>query len=225
MVANAALTTAHLTQRPKSDCLRNCGELESIPYPFGTEAGCFLHKDFLITCNSTHYNPPIPLLRKSNIQVTNITMEGRLQVQSYVSKDCYDGNDKNTYNKISLAIGRQYTISDTQNKFTVIGCDSYGYIDGKIGDKKYSAGCISSCNRLEDVTNGSCSGFGCCQIDIPNGLKGIAVKAYSFDTHEKVSQFNPCSYAFVIEASRFNFSSSNLSATITEEVLIGQSWS
>ncbi|KAK2638672.1 hypothetical protein Ddye_026467 [Dipteronia dyeriana] len=217
MVANAALTTAQLDQRPKPDCLRKCGELESIPYPFGTEDGCFIHEDFLITCNSTDNNPPMPLLQKSNIRVTNITMEGRLQVQSYVSKDCYDGNGKNTNNTPSLTMG-EYTISDTQNKFTVIGCDSYGYLRGTIDEKNYIAGCISSCDRLEDVTNGSCSGFGCCQIDIPKGLKGIKAKAYSFNTHEKVSQFNPCSYAFVIEKSRFNFSSSNLSATITKEI-------
>ncbi|KAK0599916.1 hypothetical protein LWI29_009813 [Acer saccharum] len=218
IVANAALTTTQLAQRPKPDCLRNCGELESIPYPFGTEPGCYLNEDFLITCDSTHYNPPIPFLWKSNLNVTNITMDGRLQVQSYVSRDCYDDKGNITIkNEPSLYMGK-FTISDTKNMFTVIGCDSYGYIQGTIDEKNYSAGCMSSCDRLKDVINGSCSGFGCCQIEIPKGLKGIAVEASSFNRHEKVWQFNPCSYAFVVEGSRFNFSSSNLSATITETI-------
>ncbi|KAK0594525.1 hypothetical protein LWI29_005668 [Acer saccharum] len=207
-------TTTQLAQLPKPDCIRKCGELESIPYPFGTEAGCYLNEDFFINCSNTD-NPPIPFLGISNIRVTNITMDGRLQVQSYVSRDCYDEKGNNTRTTAILGMG-QYTISDTQNKFTVIGCDSYGYIQGTIGEKNFSAGCGSSCVRQEDVTNGSCLGFGCCQIEIPEGLKGIAVQASSFDNHAKVLQFNPCSYAFVIEGSRFNFSSSNLSATITE---------
>ncbi|KAK3218132.1 hypothetical protein Dsin_012102 [Dipteronia sinensis] len=212
MVANAALIA-------KPGCRKECGELDSIPYPFGTEAGCYLNETFLINC-STRYSPPRPFLRKSNILVTNITMEGRLQVQSLVSKDCYRKNNKTPAN---FRIG-QFSISETQNKFTVIGCNSYGYIRGKIGEKNYSAGCISSCERPEDVTDGSCSGFGCCQIDIPEGLKRIRVEANSFKSGQNVSQFNPCSYAFVIEASQFNFSSSNLSSTIAKRVPTAVDW-
>ncbi|KAK0602581.1 hypothetical protein LWI29_034953 [Acer saccharum] len=228
MVANAALTTTQLAQRPKPadspDCLRKCGELESIPYPFGTEYGCFLNKDFFINCKYSDNKPPIPFWGDSDIRVTNITMDGQLQVQSNVSIDCYDEKGNKTLITASSLYMDQYTISDTQNKFTLIGCDSVGYIQGTIGKKNYSAGCISSCDRLEDVTNGSCSGFGCCQIDIPEGLKGIEFQAYSLNNHTNVSQFNPCSYAFVIEDSRFNFSSSNLSATFTETVPTAVDW-
>ncbi|KAK0594584.1 hypothetical protein LWI29_036722 [Acer saccharum] len=220
IVANAALTTTQLAQ---PGCVRKCGELESIPYPFGTEADCYLNENFFINCSNTDNNTPIPFLWHSNIRVTNISMEGRLQVQSYVSTNCYDDKGNNTNSTSSLDMG-QSTISDTQNKFTVIGCDSLGIIGGTIGEKNYSAGCISSCDKLEDVTNGSCSGFGCCRIDIPKGLKGIAVVASSIYEHKKVFQFNPCSYAFVIEGSRFNFSSSNLSATITETVPTAVDW-
>ena len=74
------------------------------------------------------------------------------------------------------------------------------------------------------MINGSCSGFGCCQIDIPEGLKRIKVQAYSFDNHTNVLQFNPCSYAFVIEGSQFNFSSSYLSAAFTETVPTAVDW-
>ena len=66
---------------------------------------------------------------------------------------------------------------------------------------------MSLCNRIEDVVDGSCSGFGCCQIQIPDGLKNIDVSAYSFTNHSNVSDFNLCSYAFVVEESQFEFSS------------------
>ncbi|KAI9186529.1 hypothetical protein LWI28_018207 [Acer negundo] len=220
-VANAALTTTQLA-KPKPDCLRKCGDLE-ILYPFGTEAGCFLNEAFLITCNSTHYNPPRPFLRKSSsLVVTDITIDGRLQVQSYVSKNCYDEKEMTRNNPANLRIGR-FAISDTKNKFTVIGCDSYGYIRGTIGEKSYSEGCISWCERRDDVTDGSCSGSGCCQIDIPKGLKQIKVQAYSFKNHSNVLRFNPCSYAFVIEDSQFHFSTRNLS-NLTKKVPTAVDW-
>ncbi|KAK3198552.1 hypothetical protein Dsin_021967 [Dipteronia sinensis] len=128
-------------------------------------------------------------------------MEGRLQVQSFVSGDCYDENGNNNGSNLSTLHMGQYTISDTQNKFTVIGCDSYGYIRGKIGEKNYSAGCISSCDNLDDVTDGSCSGFGSCQTDIPKGLKELKSRPIAL-TEVKI----------------------NLSATITETVPTSVDW-
>ncbi|KAK0600470.1 hypothetical protein LWI29_015340 [Acer saccharum] len=222
MVANASLTTDY--QIPKPGCRTECGELKSIPYPFGTEPGCFLNKDFLIDC----INNSIPLISfpagnaSSSLIVTNISMEGQIQVQSFVSEDCYPKTGEININWTSLLVGES-TISDTKNKFTVIGCGSYGYLRGKIDGKSYSAGCMSTCERIDDVPNGSCSGFGCCQIGIPKDLKQIRVKAYSFAKQENVSYFHLCSYAFVIEDSQFHFSSSNLSG-ITETVPTAVDW-
>ncbi|KAK0599103.1 hypothetical protein LWI29_002410 [Acer saccharum] len=222
MVANASLTTDY--QIPKPGCRTECGELKSIPYPFGTESGCFLNKNFLIDC----VNNSIPLISfpagnaNSSLIVTNISMEGQIQVQSFVSEDCYPKTGEINGNWTSLLVGES-TISDTKNKFTVIGCNSYGYIRGKIDGKNYSAGCMSTCERIDDVTNGSCSGFGCCQIGIPKDLKQIRVKAYSFAEQENVSYFKQCSYAFVIEDSQFHFSSSNL-YSITETVPTAVDW-
>ncbi|KAL5738572.1 hypothetical protein ACOSP7_031333 [Xanthoceras sorbifolium] len=224
MAANAAPTPPQLAQVPP-DCPTICGDLQ-IVYPFGTKDGCYLNKAFLITCNHTHYNPPKPFLRESTIVVTNITLEeGRMQVESLVSKDCYLKNgtmtDDSIYTYFSI---NQFTISHTKNKFTVIGCESYGRIKGKIGRKNYSEGCISECKNKDDVTDGDCSGSGCCQIDIPKGLQEIKVRSSSFNNHSKVWQFNPCTYAFVIEESQFRFRSSNLSNT-TARVPTAIDWS
>ncbi|KAL5805087.1 hypothetical protein ACOSQ3_031887 [Xanthoceras sorbifolium] len=223
MAANAAPPPPQLAQA-KPGCPTTCGGLQ-IVYPFGTKRGCYLNKAFLITCNYTYY-PPKPFLRQSTtVVVTNISLEeGRLQVQSLVSKDCYHKNGTKSESTVtSLTLG-ELTFSDTQNKFTVIGCDSYGRITGEIGSKHYSKGCISECNYKDDVTDGDCSGSGCCQIDIPKGLNGIEVSASSFNNHSNVWQFNPCTYAFVIEDSQFRFGSSNLSNT-SESVPTAIDWS
>ncbi|KAE8659006.1 Detected protein of unknown function [Hibiscus syriacus] len=63
------------------------------------------------------------------------------------------------------------------------------------------------CNRFEDLVYGSYSGFGCCQIQIPDGLKAVYVQASSFNERVNVSDFNRCSYAFIVEESVFRFSS------------------
>ncbi|KAH7543850.1 hypothetical protein ACOSP7_031340 [Xanthoceras sorbifolium] len=224
MAANAAPIPPQLAQA-KSGCPTTCGDLQVV-YPFGTEEDCYLNEAFLITCNTTHYNPPKPFLRRSTtVVVTNISLEeGRLQVQSLVSKACYHKNGtENESTETSLTLG-ELTISDSQNKFTVIGCDSLGLITGKIGSKDYIAGCIAVCMNKDDVTDGYCSGSGCCQIDIPKGLTGINVSASSINNHSNVWQFNPCTYAFVIEDSQFRFESSNLNNTI-ERVPTAIDWS
>ncbi|KAK3198441.1 hypothetical protein Dsin_021856 [Dipteronia sinensis] len=208
MVANAALNTSQLA-KPMPGCVRKCGDLK-IPYPFGTNDSCSLNKHFLITCNNTK---AFWGTNNSNFIVTNISMEGQFHGLSVVSYDCKN-NDRSG---ASLCVG-DFSISETQNKFTVIGCESYGSIHGKLDGKDYSDSCSTSCASQDNVIDGSCSaGSGCCQKLIPERLRDIIVYA-------NVSEFSPCSYAFVIEDSQFNFSSSNLSNKI-ERVPTVVDWS
>ena len=62
------------------------------------------------------------------------------------------------------------------------------------------------------IVNGTCSGIGCCQIDIPKGLRNINFAAYSFNSHKEVWSFNPCSFAFIIQRGKFNFFSAYLTS-------------
>ncbi|KAK0599076.1 hypothetical protein LWI29_002139 [Acer saccharum] len=204
------LMVASQLAQPGLDCARKCGNLE-IPYPFGTNVAnnCSLNKHFLITCKDYPDKPPEAYwgTNSSNFVVTNISMEeGQLYVRSLVSRDC---NNSKRFG-VSLCVG-DFRISETKNKFTVIGCESYGYIHGVLNGKNYSQKCKPSCQSLDDVINGSCSGSGCCQIPIPNDLRDIRVYANSSNKPHHVLEFSPCSYAFVSEDSKFNFSSSYLS--------------
>ncbi|KAF2291276.1 hypothetical protein GH714_022135 [Hevea brasiliensis] len=69
---------------------------------------------------------------------------------------------------------------------------------------------MSTCDSFDSVYNKSCAGSGCCQMEIPDGLYYTNVTAYSFDSHKKVQEFNPCTYAFVVEDDKFDFSSEYL---------------
>lgn len=54
-------------------------EMLCIPYHFGNRETCYHDEELLITCNST-YVPPKLFLTKSNIEVTNISLDGKLNI-------------------------------------------------------------------------------------------------------------------------------------------------
>ncbi|XP_022751321.1 wall-associated receptor kinase 2-like [Durio zibethinus] len=208
VLAATAATVTRAQALAKPGCPASCGNL-SIPYPFGTREDCFLNPNFHIICNDSA-NSSTAFLASTDFVVTNISVEGRLQILATVARDCYKVSGDSVIpspqivSSFPLSI---FNVSNTRNKFTAIGCDTYAFLLGSVGNKYYRAGCMALCNRIEDLVDGSCSGFGCCQIQIPDGLKNIDVIAYSFNNHSQVSDFNPCSYAFVVEENQFEFSS------------------
>uniref|UniRef100_A0A0D3FUT7 Wall-associated receptor kinase galacturonan-binding domain-containing protein n=1 Tax=Oryza barthii TaxID=65489 RepID=A0A0D3FUT7_9ORYZ len=100
-----------------------------------------------------------------------------------------------------------YRLSDFGNKFTAIGCETLAYLDV---DGKLTTGCVATCQAddLASLTDGVCSGIGCCQTAIPKGLQyyGVLFDS-SFNTME-IYNMSRCSYAALVEASSssFNFS-------------------
>ncbi|KAG2665844.1 hypothetical protein I3760_15G026600 [Carya illinoinensis] len=58
-----------------------------------------------------------------------------------------------------------FTISNTQNVFIAVGCDTYAYLTGKQNNGYFSMSCMSICQNQSSVLNGTCSGIGCCQVD------------------------------------------------------------
>lgn len=85
----AAVEAEVLTPIVRLDCQDRCGNV-SIPYPFGTKKDCYLNEDFYIACNSTHYDPPRAFLTGGPIEVTNITVEGKLRIMQFIARDCYN---------------------------------------------------------------------------------------------------------------------------------------
>ncbi|KAG6627611.1 putative wall-associated receptor kinase-like 16 [Carya illinoinensis] len=185
-----------------------------IPYPFGTSEGCYFDSSFLITCNSSSFNSktstPTPFLSVSNIEVLNISLDGELRVSASVARNCpqesdYNSNDGSTYLNL-----REFPISYTKNVFTAVGCDTLALIRSSASDKNYTTGCVSLCDSIDGMVNRSCSGFGCCQTPIPDGIKDFAVSVGSLRNHSNVGKFNPCGFAFVVEKTEYNFSTLDL---------------
>lgn len=193
----------------KPHCPDSCGNV-SIPFPFGVAEGCYLNSDFNITCNYS-YNPPKTFLRVSKFEITEIRIDGQLSILRPVARDCNSPNSG--YGEWNHWFNlKKFTVSKSKNKFTVVGCNSYAYLQGNRSDgKTYSAGCMSLCDQRDYVDDNSCSGSGCCQIEIPYGLYLTNVSAYLFkNTDRNVSDFSPCTYAFIVEQTKFNFSPSYL---------------
>ena len=215
LLASAAAAAATVAQA-KEGCLDKCGDV-SIPYPFGTnEEQCYLSPYFLVTCNHSS-NPPKLLLGKpspegNNVQVLDISLEGELLILNYVSHDCYNrsGGLDSVYSYGSHLTPGQFNISSTRNKFTMVGCDTYAWFRGQRGEESYRTGCMSLCDNITAVRNGSCSGNGCCQTSIPDELSDIRLTLGTFNNYSEIWEFNPCGYAFIVEESHFTFSSDDL---------------
>ncbi|KAL6206451.1 hypothetical protein ACLB2K_023699 [Fragaria x ananassa] len=70
-----------------------------------------------------------------------------MQISKRIGRDCYDKEGNINYN-ISTAgefrLVPPYTISDAQNKFYAVGCDTYATMDGFRGEEEVITGCISN---------------------------------------------------------------------------------
>ncbi|RWR76954.1 WAK-like protein [Cinnamomum micranthum f. kanehirae] len=194
----------------KSGCPQKCGDV-SIPFPFGIGDRCHIGKPwFNLSCNGGSSNPAKPYW--GDLEILDISLQGQLRFSSPVAKDCYNRSGRRESNdpvSILLYEDGPFTLSSTRTIFTAIGCDTQGYI-GPINGTDYITGCVSICQEMEKVDNNSCSGIGCCQSCIPSGVKNLQMYLNSFNDHSSVLDFNPCSYAFLIEKDHFEFSIKDL---------------
>ncbi|KAI8558462.1 hypothetical protein RHMOL_Rhmol04G0095600 [Rhododendron molle] len=213
ITANIANVTSHSFLGTKlSRCQRKCGNL-SIPYPFGIGAACSFDKPFNISCSNTS-EPTLGGLKVLSISPTQV------RLQNFVASRCYDraGNvtsDKSAW--VELPADWPFTLSDEVNKFMVVSRDDYGQTVGysQDGGILFTA-CGSVCPNSTDMTVVNCPGIGCCQTDIPKGLKNISVSLGSFPNTQILSK-DKCRYAFVGEQDSFLYINlSDFSGPISE---------
>ncbi|XP_058111311.1 wall-associated receptor kinase 2-like [Magnolia sinica] len=191
-------------------CPDKCGNVH-IPYPSGIRHGCDIGVgSFNISCDNTHH-PPKPFWGVFEVLEISIGT-GLMTISNNISYVCYDkmGRLVNySSNGIGLFKTNSFTLSETHNRFTAIGCDTVAVIRG-ISGRNFTKGCVSICSRADDVTEGPCSAAGCCQTVIPKGLKRFKMAFTSFERHRNVSSFNPCSFAFLGDQKTFSFQASYL---------------
>ncbi|KEH39809.1 wall associated kinase-like protein, putative [Medicago truncatula] len=147
---------------------------------------------------------PYPFGIDLNNSSSNCFMAAEMDVLFDVSKYCSVDN----YTKPTLT-SDSYVFSSKENKFVTVGYDSYGYFNSYDGENEHSTtGCLTSVIGHERlINNGTCSGIGCCQVDIPPRMRYISIQATNFNKNS--SDF--CSYAFVAKNGSYSFSSTHLS--------------
>ncbi|XP_004295594.1 PREDICTED: wall-associated receptor kinase 2-like [Fragaria vesca subsp. vesca] len=185
-------------------CTDHCGNL-TIPYPFGIEPDCYKTEDFYVYCNTTT-TPPTAMWNDGPIAINNIYLPaGEMQITQYVAYECYNSLGENDYNQPLLAVP-PFTVSHTRNKFIAVGCDTSAAFRGyRADEQRLMTGCMSICDNLDRIEQ-SCSGVGCCQTDIPSGLENYTLTLESYYNHTYILDFNPCSYAFIVEEGKFTYS-------------------
>nr|GMD59204.1 putative wall-associated receptor kinase-like 16 [Ipomoea batatas] len=206
-------TAASKTNYPiaKPNCVDHCWNV-SIPFPFGLGEECALNSNFSITCNTSYY-PPKPFITNSNVEVKDISVAGQLRIMKRVSKYCYRKRKWRSPLR-SWYTSSKFYVNETANKFVAVGCDTFANVYAYGDDRSYRTGsnCMATCQTIRDVTNGNCSGFGCCETEIPNLAKNVYVQLDTVNNYTNTTDdVIPCSYALVVQKEEFNFSSTILS--------------
>jgi len=200
--------------QPREDCKLKCGNV-TIEYPFGISTGCYYPEDdnFNLTCDVEE-----KLLLFGIIQVTNISHSGYVSVLFERFSECiYEQKNENTGTAYEYQLGSSFSLS-SNNKFTLVGCNALALLS-TFGKQNYSTGCLSLCNSQPEA-NGRCNGVGCCTTEdfsVPfdsdtfqfgSGRLRNQVNNSLDLFNTSVYQFNPCTYAFLVEDGKFNFDSS-----------------
>ncbi|KAL8467301.1 hypothetical protein ACS0TY_036136 [Phlomoides rotata] len=140
---------------------------------------------------------------KSDIPITDISLDGQLTIMKRIAYDCYGRKPVRFNNEMTAGA---FTVNNTANKFTVVGCDTYAYVyGGRYPDRYYQTGCIAMCRNESDLEAGACTGSGCCQTSFPIDVWDVTLRLRSFWNYTNVSDFNDCGFAFVAKESAFNF--------------------
>lgn len=207
MMVSAAATFP--TANP--NCSDSCGDV-AIPFPFGTTQHCYKSNEFWVTCNHA-FNPPKLFAQNSTVQIKSISLDGQIRVFQNVARDCYARNGSRLPSRSTLVrVGRYFTVNNTANRITMVGCDGEAFVSGWRHDGgEFRTGCSAMCGKVADATEGSCTGLGCCQTSIPRDVQTVTVQLRSYYNYTNVLDFNNCSYGFVVENTAFNFSRNNLS--------------
>ncbi|KAJ0463466.1 putative EGF-like domain, wall-associated receptor kinase, galacturonan-binding protein [Helianthus annuus] len=198
------------------NCQTECGNV-TVPYPFGIGINCSLDDSFNLTCD-TSQQPPRLFIGNGNIEIYNIS-DTELRTHTVVASQCYNQSgyvDGHFTSWSNLTRHRAFTYS-AKNRFIIVGCDDYAWIKGTEEDD-FTSGCFGLCQKAPNVSDGQCSGLGCCQIPIPKGLKYYNATLYSFQDHSEVLSFNECGYGFLVEEGVYEFRDSDLSTNHSDVI-------
>ncbi|KAJ0084278.1 hypothetical protein Patl1_30120 [Pistacia atlantica] len=178
----------------KSSCQEKCGNVISVPYPFGIDDQSCAYENFLLQCNRNE-TPPV-LIFGNNMIALNISLEE-------------GGHRRGGWPAWTHLLAA--TMSLGGPTFSVKASHWIGILGN------FGSGCVSLCTEesYKDLTDqDSCSGIGCCQTPIPESLKTLNISICHVNDHKEVWRFNPSDYAILADIeSTFNISDWEISDT------------
>ncbi|XP_028751587.1 putative wall-associated receptor kinase-like 16 [Neltuma alba] len=164
-----------------------------------------MNERFFVNCTTTTTSSgqaKTSLIYGGNKPVLDISVDPpELTVSNNVYKHCY--NSKRGFGSHLIQFGK-FSISNTKNSFTVVGCDTHASFTDM--DSSFTTGCMLSCTSRTRFEEGACSGVGCCQTNFPDAIMSYSITLTSSRNYTDVHNFNPCGYAFVAKEGSFNFS-------------------
>lgn len=201
----------------KPGCRSECGNL-TIPYPFGMGPSCSIDPSFDIVCNESS-SPPRAFLASGSTggpvpPVLEIT-ETKVRIKNRLAQSCSD-DDIGADDFAMNFSGTPFSISN-ENKLTAVGCNTAAFalknpLDDDTDSSDFITSCVAICSKIEDLSNGACSGLGCCQSSIPKGvIQSIHSTMTSLTSDNKTTAVSPCGYTFLAEQNSYTFNATDIS--------------
>jgi hypothetical protein len=217
-------------------CPDKCGNT-SIPYPFGTKAGCYFDTTFSVTCNLSTTPPTIILDEPFTLQASayyfgeqadpvGVIIDkfwwtadlvginvagGEVRVSMPISSDCSMNesyHELSGFARMSLNFSTTFLFSTARNVLVGVGQSVLAAVIGDAARTNYSAACSSLFDTPAVVQDGQCKGLGCCQAELAPGLVAVMPKM-RYQSNSMWKTF-PCTYSMVVERSWYNFSLQDL---------------
>ncbi|PUZ78158.1 hypothetical protein GQ55_1G430100 [Panicum hallii var. hallii] len=198
-------------------CRDRCGNI-TIPYPFGIGAGCYRHDvlgGFQLHCDDTRSPPRLTISDYSRIQLAGLSLAaGEARAYLNATRKCYNSTGGLVDRSLSyMSLGTSpYLFSPAKNRLVATGCPSLGYfVDSR---EYFVSGCTSVCRPPQYTIpgQGSCTGVGCCQSDIPPGVDYFQANTLSLQQAQLDPAFTTnvvvtrCHYVFLVETAWFSYS-------------------
>ncbi|XP_047972007.1 wall-associated receptor kinase-like 8 [Salvia hispanica] len=202
-----SLSISELRDISKPGCPSQCGDIP-IPYPFGIgpNSSCSLNPFFSVHCDSS-FSPPKPFLSlNTTLQISHIS-DSTIHLKNRVAVNCYHNSSEppNIIQSFMNLSGSPFAFSSS-NKITAVGCDDVAFLSRDFDDwTDMISSCVAICSKPGELRAGSCSGIGCCEAAVPEGLQSVYVSMETINAHDKVRNFSSCGYAFLAEAGGYGF--------------------
>ncbi|KAM0824094.1 hypothetical protein ACQ4PT_070426 [Festuca glaucescens] len=194
------LATADVAAGQRPGCPAKCGDVD-IPFPFGIGLGCALHNGFNINCTTVD-GATKPFA--GSVEVTKISVaDSKAWINaSMIFWQCYSqstGTMEDSGGWLNFQ-NTPFWISEVDNAIFIIGCNTLAYMMSS----SYVIGCYATCTNVI-LKNDTCSGAGCCQVDVPKDLQYYY--AYFNDKYNSTGD-SRCSYMALMEKAAFSFKTS-----------------